>query len=186
MTNQMDEHKNFRRIQFSKLSDDQRGYIKRAATELALFWIGYLASCYLAGDWSDGGDDDKKKKKKVHPYDNTPFEGVGRFLYMLTIRGTLEVGASVPTLSMLDSVAKIFQDPIPSMQNIRQMIRFVNPSYIAVHINRDASEEHWGITNDYVQKLVSTSIPQIRQAWNAYDLFMTDSEKPFRWFESEN
>lgn len=180
MTNQMDKHSGFRRIEFAKLTERQKGYIKRACAEFTLFWLGILASAYLGGDW---GDDDKKKK---HPYDNTPFEGLGRFLYMLTIRGTLEVGASVPTLSMLDSVAKIFQDPIPSMQNIRQMIRFVNPSYIAVHINRDASEEHWGITNDYVQKLVSTSIPQIRQAWNAYDLFMTDSEKPFRWFESEN
>ena len=187
MTNQMDEHKNYRRMVFSKLSDSQKGYIKRAAAEFTLFWLGILASAYLGGDWSDGGgDDDKKNKKKTHPYDNTPFEGVGRFLYMLTIRGTLEVGASIPTFSMLDSMAKIFKDPIPSLQNIRQMIRFVNPGYIAVHINKDASEERWGITNDYVQKLVSTSMPQIRQAWNAYDLFMTDSEKPFRWFEMED
>ena len=166
-----------KRYQWSKMSAKEKGYVKRAATELVLLTIGLMASAWLGGDF--GWDDDDKKK---HPYDDTQWEGIGRFMYMLTLRGSLELEASVPSLSTLDSFIKLFEDPFPVIDNVAQMIKFINPSYMYRNIGRESKKSVLGITDRYTQQLITYLWPQIRQYENFMELVFDKDERQFRWY----
>lgn len=150
---------------FDKLSDIEKANIKKGLREVATYWTLYVMVALMHGL----GEDDDKKPWAL------------RLASYTALRLKTDMGALLPSPTMLDEGLKLFTSPfaaISTLKKLRNTINLVNPVSI-IHDDVYTKEVKSGMYKGYkeYQKILIDLLPFRRQIVNAFD-----PSEPARWY----
>lgn len=151
---------------WKNLSDVEKANMKRGIAELATYWTLYAMIAMIHGF----GDDDKKKPWAL------------RLAAYSALRLKTDMGALLPSPTMIDEGTKLFISPfgaLTTIKKLRRTIDLVNPVAI---MEKDiyTKEVKSGMYKGYkeYQKILIDLLPFRRQIVNAFD-----PDQPAKWYK---
>lgn len=153
--------------QWNTLTDVEKANIKRGIAEVATYWTLFAMISMISGM----GDDDK----------NTPW--ALRLAAYSALRLITDMGALLPSPTMLDEGKKLFTSPIASLttlNKLRRTIDLVNPVVIFSDDSPYDTTVRSGMYKGFEEweKILIDLLPFRRQVVNAFD-----PSEPARWYK---
>lgn len=143
---------------YANLSEHEKANIRRAGTEISLFWMLWLI-CKIGG--------------RVKDQDRSWWDKMA--LYQLH-RMNLEVGASVPGLGFTSNLIQLLQSPAPTLSTFEKFNKILNFNHAFDEIQSGRYEGWWEIQRDAFKL-----IPALDQVQKAYYF----DESLFSMFEKD-
>lgn len=153
--------------QWNTLTDIEKANIKRGIAEVATYWTLFAMISMINGM----GDDDKNKPWAL------------RLAAYSALRLKTDMGALLPSPTMLDEAQKLFTSPfaaLTTLKKIRRTIDLVNPVVIFSENSPYSKEVRSGMYKGYDEweKILIDLLPFRRQIVNAFD-----PSEPARWYK---
>ena len=152
---------------WNNLEEVEKANIKKGLTEIATYWSLYLMISMIEGF----EDDDKKKPWAL------------RLASYTALRLRTDMGALLPSPTMLYEGQKLFDSPFAAITTIRKItntIKLVNPVVIFGDNSPYTKEINSGMYKDYMewQKILIDLLPFRKQIVNAFG-----PEEPAKWYK---
>lgn len=152
---------------WNNLEEVEKANIRKGLTEIATYWSLYLMISMIEGF----EDDDKKKPWAL------------RLASYTALRLRTDMGALLPSPTMLYEGQKLFDSPFAAITTIRKItntIKLVNPVVIFGDNSPYTKEINSGMYKDYMewQKILIDLLPFRKQIVNAFG-----PEEPAKWYK---